>query len=542
MNNYHQNEFFNKNIVITGASSGIGLSSTFYFLNKNANLILVCQDVVSMTKICKQNNFLNAAIIKSDLEKEEDIEHLLSFITKLFPKIDILINCAAIKFDGDVEKTYEQDFNYTINTNLRSIFLIIQKLHAYLSDGASIINLSCLYGTRPMYGVLSYAISKAGLETLTRYAAAEFANLNIRINAISACPVDTNSFRYVKVSEEEIYNFKKKMENNIPLGRIAKSDDIVKVIIFLASKRSDKITGQVIKVDGGRSLTSSGYLHYKGIRNMNIKYEPDYYNIKNYIEKYFNKEKKILNKPITDKEELKKFIYDTIIQSNFTTRDVWAHFSITSNYYKVNEIDSTLTSRYLKGSIPNKLLIEKKGSNFGTMSYNPIRNTFKEINNNNEMFYSKMDNRKFEIDNFNFCKNNENINKDKEFNIKNEEDKINKIEKNIDDEKKNEVKKKNNNDNNENIKKEEEERKEEKKSEEGEKSKEEKENEEEKINEINEEEKINEENIKSEEDKINEEEKKNEEVIINEEMKISENEKDNSKEEERNRIKENNLI
>ena len=60
-----------------------------------------------------------------------------------------------------------------------------------------------------MYGVISYAMSKAGLETLTRYAAAEFANLSIRINAISACPVNTNSLRYIKVSENEISYFKK---------------------------------------------------------------------------------------------------------------------------------------------------------------------------------------------------------------------------------------------------------------------------------------------------------------------------------------------
>ncbi len=101
MNN--QNQFFNKNIVITGASSGIGLSTAFYFLNCNANLILACQDV--MEKICKENNFQNAAIIKTDLEKKEQIEILLAFISKLFNSIDIFINCAGIKLDNDIEKT-----------------------------------------------------------------------------------------------------------------------------------------------------------------------------------------------------------------------------------------------------------------------------------------------------------------------------------------------------------------------------------------------------------------------------------------------------
>ena len=106
-----------------------------------------------------------------------------------------------------------------------------------------------------MIGIISYAMSKRGLETLTRYAAADYASWGISINAVTTCPVDTNSFGYIKLSDDEINYFKKKMESNIPLGRIARPDDIVKVIIFLASKRSDKITGQIIKVDEGRSLT-----------------------------------------------------------------------------------------------------------------------------------------------------------------------------------------------------------------------------------------------------------------------------------------------
>ena len=87
-------------------------------------------------------------------------------------------------------------------------------------------------------------MSKAGLETLTRYAAAEFANLSIRINAISACPANTNSLRYIRVPEDEISYFKKKMQSNIPLGRIAETDDIVKVIFFYQVKGVLKLQGK----------------------------------------------------------------------------------------------------------------------------------------------------------------------------------------------------------------------------------------------------------------------------------------------------------
>ena len=275
MKDNYESEFYRKNIVITGASSGVGLYSSFYFLNQNANVILACQDDISMKKLCKDNNFVNAIILKTDLEKHGQIKKFINFVTSIFNNIDILINCAGIKLDSDLLTTYSEDFDTTMNINLRSIFILIKELRPFFSQGASIINMSCLYGTRPMCGFISYSMSKAGLETLTKYAAAELAYLNIRINAISACPINTNSLRYIKVTEEEIKEFNKKMEKNIPLGRMPEAEEIVKVIIFLASKRSKKITGQIIKVDGGRALTSSGYTHYKGMINMNSKIEPD---------------------------------------------------------------------------------------------------------------------------------------------------------------------------------------------------------------------------------------------------------------------------
>ena len=357
MKENYESEFSKKNILITGASSGVGLYSAFYFLNQNANVILACQDTVSVKNICKKNNFLNAIILKVDLEKLGQIKTFVTCVTNMFQTIDILINCAGIKLDNDLLTTYSEDFDYTMNTNLRSVFILIKELRPYFSQGASIINMSCLYGTKPMCGFISYAMSKAGLETLTKYAAAELAYLNIRINAISACPVNTNSLRYIMLSENEINEFNKKMKKNIPLGRIAEGDDIVKVIIFLASKRSKKITGQIIKVDGGRALTSSGYVHYKGMLNMNSKIEPDkeVINVENACFGFMNKNG-IMDKPIKDKEELKKFVENTIKESNFSTRNLEAFFNVKNTYYPVKNNNNILSKKYLIGESKNKLL------------------------------------------------------------------------------------------------------------------------------------------------------------------------------------------
>ena len=357
MDNY-ESEFSKKNILITGASSGVGLYSAFYFLNQNANVILACQDEISVIKLLEKYNFKNAYILKADLEKLGQIKTFINYITEIFTSIDILINCAGIKLDNDILTTHSEDFDYTMNTNLRSVFILIKELRPYFSQGASIINMSCMYGTKPMCGFISYSMSKAGLETLTKYAAAEMAYLNIRINAISACPINTNSLRYINISEKEIKEFNKKMEKNIPLGRIAEVDDIVKVIIFLASKRSKKITGQIIKVDGGRGLTSSGYVHYKGLFNMNSKIEPDKDIILQSGDICYNlcEKNKIMDKPITDKNELKNFVEKTIKNSNFSTRNMEAFYNVKNDYYQVENNNNLLSQKFLTDESKNELL------------------------------------------------------------------------------------------------------------------------------------------------------------------------------------------
>ena len=310
-------EFLNKKIIVTGASSGIGLSVALYFLNCGAQVILAARDMQSMKRLCIDFKFPNAIIMKLDLASEDTyfIDFKASVIERFKAKIDILINCAGIKLYGDVENTWPQDFDFILDVNLRSVYYLIYSLAPYINRNGSIINMSCLYGSLPMYGMLSYSVSKAGLEGLTRYAAAELSSIGIRVNAISACPVKTNSFGYLNLKESDIEYFNKNMEKNIPLGRIGMPDDITKVIVFLASEKSKKITGQIIKVDGGRALTSSGYIHYKGIQNMNCRFEPDAEKVVSWAQNLFDFKAK---EAPENEEELKKYIEEKIGNSNFS--------------------------------------------------------------------------------------------------------------------------------------------------------------------------------------------------------------------------------
>ena len=395
------NEFLNKKIIVTGASSGIGLSVALYFLNCGAQVILAGQDIDTMKRICKDYKFSNAIIIELHLSNDISIYDFKTSVVERFKTIDILINCAGVKFDGDVEKTYPQDFDYTLDVNLRAVYYLIYNLSGFMEKNGSIINMSCLYGTRPMSGLISYTVSKAGLEALTRYVAAEFASIGIRVNAVTACPVETNSLRLVQLPESEIEYFNKKMEKNIPLGRIARPDDITKVIAFLASERSKNITGQIIKVDGGRSLTSSGYIHYKGMKNMNSRFEPDGEKTSSWLENFFNINDNNINIPKGGKE-LKKFIDQKIKESNFSTNLADAH---KSNYpYKnVDVNDQKLKEKYLQGKNPNPLYdkLEKSHINYG-ISVNPAmhdnsfqnninikKNNSYNINNTNNNYFNQ---------------------------------------------------------------------------------------------------------------------------------------------------------
>ena len=368
------NEFLNKKIIVTGASSGIGLSVALYFLNCGAQVILAGQDIQTMKSICEDYKFTNATIMKLDLSSDISIYDFKTSVVERFKTIDVLINCAGVKFDGDVEKTYPQDFDYTLDVNLRAVYYLIYNLSGFMEKNASIINTSCLYGSRPMCGLISYTVSKAGLESLTRYVAAEFAPIGIRVNAVSPCPVDTNSLRLVQLPESEIQYFNKKMENNIPLGRIARPDDITKVIAFLASERSKNITGQIIKVDGGRSLTSSGYVHYRGMKNMKTRYEPDGERAISWLGNFVKFGDKNVEIP-KDEKELKKFINQTIKESNFSTNLEDAHKNNTK-YKKVDINDQRLKEKFLQGKNPNPLydIREKNQINYGKTAFGSMNN------------------------------------------------------------------------------------------------------------------------------------------------------------------------
>jgi NAD(P)-dependent dehydrogenase (short-subunit alcohol dehydrogenase family) len=153
--------------------------------------------------------------------------------------LDILVNCAGVIFDGDVENTYPQDYDYIVDLNLRAAFHITSLMAPFLEKKKSgcVVNISSTFGSRPSAGCISYCMSKAGLEMLTKCCALELAPTGVRVNAVAPGSVDTNFLRYAGYSEAEYGQFKERVAPKIPLQRVATPEEIAKAVIFLCSEK-----------------------------------------------------------------------------------------------------------------------------------------------------------------------------------------------------------------------------------------------------------------------------------------------------------------
>ncbi|OMJ92762.1 hypothetical protein SteCoe_4390 [Stentor coeruleus] len=271
--NYETKRYFAlKKIMITGASSGIGRACAFWFLNQGARVALVGRDKFTLDKIGEQ--FPHQVVtIQCDFAIDINQYDLVVSAVEALGGLDILINSAGLIFENDLESTFPQDHDYLIDINLRSVFHITSMCAPFLMKSVGcIVNLSAEWGNRPQQGMISYCITKAGIDMLTKCLALELAP--VRVNAVAPGLTKTNFFNYLNIDENEQNWIYKRLSDTTPLKRIAMPEDIAKAIVFLCSKKASKITGQILRVDGGRHITSSSFTHWDSSAKMSNKIFP----------------------------------------------------------------------------------------------------------------------------------------------------------------------------------------------------------------------------------------------------------------------------
>jgi len=240
------NDLKNKNIIVTGASGGIG-NSIIKRLNENEANILA-----SGTKVDKLNElkskYKNLKIIKFDISQSDKIEEFIENATnELGGSIDCLVNNAGITQDNLAIRMSLDEWKKVIEINLTSIFLLskfaIKKM--LKNKYGKIINITSVVGHTGNLGQANYTASKAGVVAMSKTLAIEYAKKKINVNCIS--PGFIKTAMTDKIDEK----FKEIILSKIPSARLGEPEDIANAVLFLASNQSDYINGETLHVNGG---------------------------------------------------------------------------------------------------------------------------------------------------------------------------------------------------------------------------------------------------------------------------------------------------
>ncbi len=258
-----------KVVIVTGSGKGIGKSIAKGFAESGYSVVLNARDESELKEAAKEiirETMVedgNIAFISGDVSMEKNCISLMDGAISRFGRVDVLVNNAGIKGSSKrITDLTTSDWSEVMDINLKGTFFCTREAlkHMLKNSGGnnnsnnnfSIINISSVHESLPQPASVPYAASKGGMQMFTRTVALDVAESGIRVNGIAPGTIDTDVNKDVLDDE----NKKKQEEQNIPLHRIGKPDEVAKVALFLASSDASYITGATIYVDGGMSLTS----------------------------------------------------------------------------------------------------------------------------------------------------------------------------------------------------------------------------------------------------------------------------------------------
>ncbi len=237
-----------KTAIITGGTSGIGLATAKIFLAENFNCVLVGRSEEKFLKI-KSELRGNFKFISADVGKVLDCEKVLQKTLEFFGGANVLVNSAGIYFDGAITSVTEKDFDAIFQSNVKGTFFMSKVFVEELAKThGAIVNIASDAGLRGNYFCAAYAASKGAVIAFTKSLALELASFPVRVNCVAPGDILTPlTENQLKISGESISDLAK----FYPLGRIGKAAEVAEAIYFLASEKSNFITGEILKVDGG---------------------------------------------------------------------------------------------------------------------------------------------------------------------------------------------------------------------------------------------------------------------------------------------------
>jgi glucose 1-dehydrogenase len=249
-----------KTAIVTGGNSGIGQAIVLGLARQGANIVI---DYVAHPEAAEELERQVHALgdmavgVKADVSQVAELQKLIATSVKAFGRVDIMVNNAGIETRSSILDTTEQDYDKVLAINLKSAFFGTQLAAQQMikqGGGGRIINISSVHEDWPMPGNTPYCLSKGGMRMLTRTAGVELAPHNILVIGVGPGAVETPINRSTMQDPKLL----KKLNAAIPLGRMAKPEEIASLAAFLAGDGASYMTGTTVFVDGGIMQGSPG--------------------------------------------------------------------------------------------------------------------------------------------------------------------------------------------------------------------------------------------------------------------------------------------
>ena len=240
--------------LVTGAAKGIGRACAVALAQQGTDIILAVRTLESATEVLEDIALTDAKtlVVEMDVASKASIEAAVEKAARHFGRIDILINNAGIGAPNKIEDVTEQDFDETVNVNLKGTFFCSQAVGKLMikQGGGNIVNLSSQAGVIALPTESIYCMTKAGISHLTKCFALEWASHGIRVNAVAPTFIKTPGTQKWLGDAE----FMKSVIDRIPLGKVGVPEDVAKSVVFLSSDAAAMITGETLMIDGGWTL------------------------------------------------------------------------------------------------------------------------------------------------------------------------------------------------------------------------------------------------------------------------------------------------
>jgi len=239
--------------VVTGASKGIGASIAEHLAAEGASVVVNYASSKSgaeavVARIREKGG--NAVAIQADVSKAEDIKRLFSQAKEAYGALDILVNNAGIYEFSPLASVTAEHFHKQFNLNVLGLLLSTQEAVKHFGPaGGSVINISSIVGQMPVQNASVYSATKAAVDALTVALSQELGPKKIRVNSLNPGMVETEGLHAGGLAEGD---FRKMLESQTPLGRIAQPADIGRAAVFFASDEAGWVTGQTLILSGGQ--------------------------------------------------------------------------------------------------------------------------------------------------------------------------------------------------------------------------------------------------------------------------------------------------